>query len=122
MGSTLDEAGKFDFPNFCFVAAKFLIEEDEEQMRRELKEAFRFYDKDGREPFLRERYARQTKYDCIPRRKEIGFWICQTELLRVFATRTRWGFPHATQRKSLLIKMKMTLMLKSTMAKHTTMM
>ena len=32
------------------MAARFLIEEDEEQMRRELKEAFRFYDKDGREP------------------------------------------------------------------------
>ena len=47
MGSTLDEAGKFDFPNFCFVAAKFLIEEDEEQMREELKEAFRIYDKAG---------------------------------------------------------------------------
>ena len=29
------------------MAARFLIEEDEEQMRRELKEAFRFYDKDG---------------------------------------------------------------------------
>ena len=43
----MDEAGKFDFPNFCFVAAKFLIEEDEEQMREELKEAFRIYDKAG---------------------------------------------------------------------------
>jgi Ca2+-binding EF-hand superfamily protein len=29
------------------LAARFLIEEDEEQMRRELKEAFRFYDKEG---------------------------------------------------------------------------
>ena len=29
------------------MAARFLIEEDEEQMRRELKEAFRFYDKEG---------------------------------------------------------------------------
>ena len=29
------------------MAARFLIEEDEEQMRKELKEAFRFYDKEG---------------------------------------------------------------------------
>jgi hypothetical protein len=29
------------------LAAKFLIEEDEEQMRWELKEAFRIYDKQG---------------------------------------------------------------------------
>lgn len=33
------------------MAARFLIEEDEEQMRKELKEAFRFYDKEG-EGFL----------------------------------------------------------------------
>lgn len=30
------------------MAARFLIEEDEEQMKRELKEAFRFYDKEGK--------------------------------------------------------------------------
>lgn len=36
-----DGEGKFDFPAFCAVAAKFIIEEDEEQMREELKEAFR---------------------------------------------------------------------------------
>ena len=29
------------------MAAKFLIEDDEEQMKEELKEAFRIYDKDG---------------------------------------------------------------------------
>ena len=29
------------------MAARFLIEEDEEQMKRELKEAFRFYDREG---------------------------------------------------------------------------
>ena len=33
--------GKFDFVSFCSVASKFLIEEDVEQMREELKEAFR---------------------------------------------------------------------------------
>ena len=42
-----DSEGKFDFISFCVVAAKFLIEEDEEQMREELKEAFRIYDKEG---------------------------------------------------------------------------
>ena len=29
------------------MAAKFLIEDDEEQMKEELKEAFRIYDKEG---------------------------------------------------------------------------
>ena len=43
-------SGELEFEEFCILAARFLIEEDEEQMRRELKEAFRFYDKDGREP------------------------------------------------------------------------
>ena len=32
--------GKFDFVSFCAVASKFLIEEDAEQMKEELKEAF----------------------------------------------------------------------------------
>merc|ERR1711934_9371 len=39
--------GKFDFVSFCSVASKFLIEEDVEQMREELKEAFRIYDREG---------------------------------------------------------------------------
>ena len=34
--------GKFDFVSFCAVASKFLIEEDAEQMKEELKEAFRY--------------------------------------------------------------------------------
>ncbi len=33
--------------SFCAVGSKFLIEEDVEQMREELKEAFRIYDKEG---------------------------------------------------------------------------
>ena len=36
-----------EFPEFVHLAAKFLIEEDEEEMRWELKEAFRLYDKQG---------------------------------------------------------------------------
>merc|ERR1719384_396471 len=47
--SDVDEeaTGKFSFNMFCQVAAKFMIEDDEEQMREELKEAFRIYDKDN---------------------------------------------------------------------------
>ena len=41
-------SGELEFEEFCILAARFLIEEDEEQMRKELKEAFRFYDKEGR--------------------------------------------------------------------------
>merc|ERR1712210_229879 len=40
-------SGELEFEEFCILAARFLIEEDEEQMKKELKEAFRFYDKDG---------------------------------------------------------------------------
>merc|ERR1719431_81521 len=40
-------SGKFSFMMFCAVAAKFMIEDDEEQMKEELKEAFRLYDKEG---------------------------------------------------------------------------
>lgn len=42
-----DESGCLEFPEFIQLAAKFLIEEDEEQMKWELKEAFRIYDKHG---------------------------------------------------------------------------
>ena len=45
----MDEAGtgKFTFIHFCTIAARFMIEDDEEQMKEELKEAFRIYDRDG---------------------------------------------------------------------------
>ena len=42
-----EATGKFSFAMFCAVAAKFMIEDDEEQMKEELKEAFRIYDKDN---------------------------------------------------------------------------
>merc|ERR550532_2880627 len=42
-----EETGKFSFNMFCQVSAKFMIEDDEEQMKEELKEAFRIYDKEG---------------------------------------------------------------------------
>merc|ERR1712038_1265191 len=41
-----EESGKFTFVQFCSVAAKFMVEDDEEQMKEELKEAFRIYDKE----------------------------------------------------------------------------
>ena len=47
-----DESGLLEFPEFVQLAAKFLIEEDEEQMKWELKEAFRIYDKHGEYLFL----------------------------------------------------------------------
>jgi len=41
-----EDSGKFTFLQFCSVAAKFMVEDDEEQMKEELKEAFRIYDKE----------------------------------------------------------------------------
>ena len=35
-----------EFGEFCQLAAKFLVEEDDEALKKELKEAFRIYDKD----------------------------------------------------------------------------
>ena len=43
-----DGSGELEFPEFIQLAAKFLIEEDEEEMKWELKEAFRLYDKQGK--------------------------------------------------------------------------
>ena len=45
-------SGELEFEEFCILAAQFLIEEDEEQMRKDLKEAFRFYDKAGEEELV----------------------------------------------------------------------
>ncbi|XP_066979229.1 troponin C, isotype gamma-like isoform X3 [Macrobrachium rosenbergii] len=42
-----DGSGELEFEEFCALAAKFLIEEDEESLKAELKEAFRIYDKKG---------------------------------------------------------------------------
>lgn len=40
-------SGQIEFEEFLQLSAKFLIEEDEEAMLKELKEAFRLYDKEG---------------------------------------------------------------------------
>lgn len=42
-----DGSGELEFEEFCMLAAKFLIEENEEDLKKELKEAFRIYDKHG---------------------------------------------------------------------------
>ena len=45
-GTLLLNAGLLEFGEFCLLAANFLVEEDEEALKKELKEAFRIYDKD----------------------------------------------------------------------------
>jgi len=42
-----DGSGQIEFEEFCILAAKFIIEEDDADVARELKDAFRLYDKDG---------------------------------------------------------------------------
>jgi len=42
-----DGSGLLEFGEFCQLSAKFLVEEDEEGLKKELKEAFRIYDKEG---------------------------------------------------------------------------
>lgn len=41
------ESGRLEFCEFVQLAAKFIVEEDAEAMQKELREAFRLYDKDG---------------------------------------------------------------------------
>lgn len=41
------ESGRLEFGEFVQLAAKFIVEEDAESMQKELKEAFRLYDKAG---------------------------------------------------------------------------
>nr|P06707.1 RecName: Full=Troponin C, isotype alpha [Astacus leptodactylus] len=42
-----DGSGEIEFEEFAELAAKFLSEEDEEALKKELKEAFRIYDRGG---------------------------------------------------------------------------
>ena len=48
-----DGSGELEFPEFIQLASKFLVEEDEEQMKWELREAFRIYDKQGKYKFAK---------------------------------------------------------------------
>lgn len=45
---SLLESGRLEFEEFVTLAAKFIVEEDDEAMQKELKEAFRLYDKEGK--------------------------------------------------------------------------
>lgn len=40
-------SGQLEFEEFIMLASRFLIEEDAEAIQKELKEAFRLYDKEG---------------------------------------------------------------------------
>lgn len=42
-----DKSGRLEFDEFVTLAAKFIVEEDDEAMQKELREAFRLYDKEG---------------------------------------------------------------------------
>ncbi|XP_047003034.1 troponin C, isoallergen Bla g 6.0301 [Schistocerca americana] len=42
-----DKSGRLEFDEFVTLAARFIIEEDDEVMEKELREAFRLYDKQG---------------------------------------------------------------------------
>ncbi|KAF6206926.1 hypothetical protein GE061_018162 [Apolygus lucorum] len=42
-----DKSGRLEFEEFITLAAKFIVEEDDEAMQKELREAFRLYDKEG---------------------------------------------------------------------------
>nr|CAD7416594.1 unnamed protein product [Timema poppensis] len=41
------KSGRLEFDEFITLAAKFIVEEDAEAMEKELREAFRLYDKEG---------------------------------------------------------------------------
>jgi len=44
----LTGSGQIEFAEFVILASKFIVEEDEETLQKELKEAFRLYDKEGK--------------------------------------------------------------------------
>ncbi|XP_023344064.1 troponin C [Eurytemora carolleeae] len=41
-----DGSGQLEFEEFVMLSARFLVEEDEEALKKELKDAFRIYDKE----------------------------------------------------------------------------
>jgi len=41
-----DGSGQLEFQEFVMLSARFLVEEDEDVLKKELKEAFRIYDKE----------------------------------------------------------------------------
>jgi len=67
-----DGSGEIEFAEFCTLAAKFIIEEDDADVARELKEAFRLYDKDG-QGFISTKILKQILH-------EIDDKLTETEL------------------------------------------
>lgn len=49
----LAESGRLEFEEFVTLAAKFIVEEDAEALEKELREAFRLYDKEGTASFVK---------------------------------------------------------------------
>ncbi|KOX74887.1 Troponin C, isoform 3, partial [Melipona quadrifasciata] len=47
-----DKSGRLEFEEFVTLAAKFIVEEDAEALEKELREAFRLYDKEGGKKLL----------------------------------------------------------------------
>ena len=82
-------SGLLEFGEFCQLAAKFLVEEDEEALKKELKEAFRIYDKEGeKEEALFTQYTtynqvHKTSY-FLSKPKKVHHLVClrSTVLLR----------------------------------------
>ena len=68
-----DGSGELEFPEFIQLAAKFLIEEDEEQMKWELREAFRIYDKQGFIFYILSLEKQFLKIQILPFRKRIYY-------------------------------------------------
>ena len=49
MQNMITGTGKLNFDSFTEIAGHFLEEEDDEAMQQELKEAFRLYDREGKD-------------------------------------------------------------------------
>jgi len=60
------ESGRLEFEEFVTLAAKFIVEDDAEALEKELREAFRLYDKEGNNKSRNK--VCKTKLFHIPRR------------------------------------------------------
>ena len=58
-------SGLLEFGEFCQLAAKFLVEEDEEALKKELKEAFRWGPRDFLSDISKTKYCLE-KYVLFP--------------------------------------------------------
>ncbi|XP_045618669.1 troponin C, isotype gamma isoform X2 [Procambarus clarkii] len=58
----VDGSGELEFNEFVLLAIKFMNEEDEEELKKELYEAFRLYDKNG-EGFIPTKVLREILHE-----------------------------------------------------------